>query len=180
MRPIFVLRILVQVLPFLAGVICCKMIVHQLGWEIIPLNAIFSSLIGANVFLMGFLISGVMSDYKESEKLPGNIAGCILSIADEIHFIACKTGSYEAVKDRLIYVHSLAVGIRHWLKKEMKTSEIMAHIDGLSREYALLEKHTQPNYIARLKQDQSSLRNVITRIHTIRETSFVFPVISLP
>jgi hypothetical protein len=40
---------------------------------------------------MGFLISGVMADYKESEKIPGDIASILLSIADEINFPGLKT-----------------------------------------------------------------------------------------
>lgn len=58
--------------------------------------------------------------------------------------------------------------------QKIKTKEIMLLIEELSYEYVLLEKHTQPNYIARLKQEQNNLRRIITRIHTIRETDFVF------
>ena len=34
---------------------------------------------------MSFLISGVLTDYKESEKIPGEIASIILTFADEIN-----------------------------------------------------------------------------------------------
>src|SRR5512139_813773 len=80
------MKLILTVLPYMAGVIALKLVVHRLSWEFIPLNAIFSALIGANVFLIGFLISGVLSDYKESEKLPGEISSIILTIVDEINF----------------------------------------------------------------------------------------------
>lgn len=35
------------------------------------------------------------------------------------------------------------------------------------------EPLTQPNFIVRLKQEQTALRMIVTRINTIRETSFV-------
>ena len=47
-------------------------------------------------------------------------------------------------------------------------------IDNLSGEFFLMEKYALPNYIARLKQEQNNLRKIITRIHAIRETDFVF------
>lgn len=175
MRQMLLFRVVLQVTPILAGVICCKLIVHKFGLEVIPLNALFVSLIGAHLILIGFLLGGAMSGFKENKMLPGSIAGNIVSIADEVHFAACKAASYEAVKDRLIYVHSLAVGIRHWFKKELKTKDILENIDGLSREYALLEKHTQPTYITRLKQDQADLRDKVTRIHAIRENKTIRP-----
>ncbi len=168
------LKLILYVLPYLAGVIAVKLVVHRLEWEIIPLNAIFSALIGANVFLIGFLISGVLSDYKESEKLPGEIAAIVLTMADEIHFIHRKTGDGRFVSDRLTAIRDLAAGIRKWLYKEVKTRELMLLVEGLSAEYVALEKHAPPNYIARLKQEQSGLRKVIMRIHTIRETDFIF------
>ena len=77
------LKLILYVLPFVAAVIGAKLVVHRLDFEIVPLNAIFSALIGANVFLLGFLISGVLSDFKESEKLPGEIASALLAIVDE-------------------------------------------------------------------------------------------------
>jgi len=168
------LSLISQVLPYVVGVIALKLLVHRLDMEVIPLNAIFSALIGANVFLIGFLISGVLSDYKESERLPGEIASIILAIADETHFIAAKSVEKEFVRDRLTYLHDLIACIRKWLHKESKTRELMDLIEGLSREFASLEKHTQPNYVARLKQEQNNLRKIITRIHTIRETDFIF------
>ncbi len=83
-------RIFYRVMSFVVVIILLKLVVHFFGWEIITLNAIFSGLIGANVFLMGFLLSGVLSDYKESEKIPGELAATLATIADELE-ILCKT-----------------------------------------------------------------------------------------
>jgi predicted membrane chloride channel (bestrophin family) len=55
-----------------------------------------------------------------------------------------------------------------------RTAEVMTAIEDLSGEFVRLEQHTPANYIARLKQEQNNLRKIITRIHTIRETDFVF------
>lgn len=64
-------RIFYRVLPLLVVLIIAKLVVHRFGVEVLSINSLFSGLIGANVFLMGFLLSGVLSDYKESERLPG-------------------------------------------------------------------------------------------------------------
>jgi len=45
-------------------VIFLKLIAHWVQWEIISLNPLFSGIVAANVFLMGFLLSGVLGDYK--------------------------------------------------------------------------------------------------------------------
>ncbi len=168
------LKLILYILPYVAAVIGVKLVVHRLDYEIIPLNAIFSALIGANVFLIGFLISGVLSDYKESEKLPGEISSVVLTFVDEINFVGLKCPDDGFAVARLGKARDLAVRIRDWFGKEARTGEVMREIEGLSAEFALLEKHTPPNYVARLKQEQNNLRKIVTRIHTLRETDFNF------
>ncbi len=165
-------RLAFRQLLYVLAVIAAKLVVHRLGWEIIPLNAIFSALIGATVFLMGFLISGVMSDYKESEKIPGDIACASLAIADEVSFIAGKMSDNNFLRSRLTNIYELTLAIRRWFYREIGTAELMLRIENLSQEFVLLERHAQPNYIARLKQEQSTLRRLIVRVHVIRETEF--------
>jgi hypothetical protein len=167
------MKLIFQVLPYVGIVIVLKLIAHYLDFEFISLNAIFSALIGANVFLMGFLISGVMADYKESEKIPGEIESILLSIADEINFTGLKTADKVFIKDRLFKILDLGILIKSWFYKNNKTREVMTLIEDLSAEFVLIEQHTAPNYIARLKQEQNNLRKIIIRIHTIRETEFV-------
>jgi hypothetical protein len=50
---------------------------------------------------------------------------------------------------------------------------VMAQIASLNAHFLAVEPLTQANFIARLKQEQSALRKIIIRIHTIRETDFI-------
>jgi predicted membrane chloride channel (bestrophin family) len=167
------MKLILQVLPYVGIVIILKLTAHYLDLEFISLNAIFSALIGANVFLIGFLISGVMADYKESEKIPGEIESILLSMTDEMSFIGLKASDKNLIRDRLLNLSELGILIKSWFYKDSKTGEVMALIDNLSAEFVLLEQYTAPNYIARLKQEQNNLRKIIIRIHTIRETDFI-------
>jgi uncharacterized membrane protein (DUF485 family) len=80
--------LVLRVALIVGAVIFFKLIAHWLGWEIISLNPLFSGIVAANVFLMGFLLTGVLSDYKESEKLPGELAASIESITEETLMIS--------------------------------------------------------------------------------------------
>jgi hypothetical protein len=59
-------RLLLRVSAIVAMVVGAKLLVHFLGWEIISINPLFSGIVAANVFLMGFLLSGVLSDFKRA------------------------------------------------------------------------------------------------------------------
>jgi len=47
-------KMALRVLPFLIIVGTAKLLVHIFGWEFLEMNGIFSALISANVFLIGF------------------------------------------------------------------------------------------------------------------------------
>jgi hypothetical protein len=54
-----------------------KYLAYYFGYEVMELNALFTTLVAGTIFLLGFLISGVLSDYKESEKSPAEISATI-------------------------------------------------------------------------------------------------------
>jgi Na+/H+-dicarboxylate symporter len=68
-------RLAINTLPYIIFIAIAKYTAHYYEAEFLTLNALFTAIISANIFLIGFLISGTLSDYKESERLPGEIAG---------------------------------------------------------------------------------------------------------
>ena len=165
-------RLLLRVSAMVGVVVCAKLIVHFLGWEAISINPLFSGIVAANVFLMGFLLSGVLSDYKESERLPGELGACLENLAQEVS--AIRFAKPEAkVGPCLILLSQLSRDILAWFYKKHRTTELLEHVNGLTPQFAAMEQWTQATLVARLKQEQSNLRRNLMRIHTIRETSFV-------
>jgi predicted membrane chloride channel (bestrophin family) len=165
-------RLFVRALLVVAVVITVKLAAHGLGWEVISLSPLFSGIIAANVFLMGFLLSGVLGDYKESERLPGELACSLEAIADEALAIH-KAKQAPAAKECFLHVLGLVGDIKDWFYKKQRTRDVMMKLDGLGDFFAAMEPLTQANFIVRLKQEQSNVRRILVRIHTVRETSFI-------
>lgn len=155
-----------------AIVIVLKLVAHRLGWEFLSVNPLFSGIVAANVFLMGFLLSGVLTDFKESERLPGELAASLDVFADEAACIHARTRSPVAL-EFLGCVETLGRSIDAWLHKQERSGVLMDRVSELNRFFLALEPLTQPNFIVRLKQEQHALRRMLIRIHTIRETSFI-------
>lgn len=165
-------RILFRVLPFIFVIMTLKLGLHYMDLELLSINAIFSGLIGANVFLMGFLLSGVLADYRESERIPGEVAATLTTIADEFQ-ITHQRNPTRQTANALNHIRDLANSIHTWLHKKERSSVVMEKITRLNQDFFALEPITQVNAITRLKQEQSALRKLIIRIHTIRETNFI-------
>lgn len=171
-------KLTLKVLPFVVAILIFKLIAHQFKLEFLSLNSLFSAIISANVFLIGFLISGVLVDYKEAEKLPSELAVGLEALTDEISIIeknpACRQAGKnpKVATNALHHVSGISKNILQWFYKKERTRHILDQITALNDYFLAFEPLTQANFIVRMKQEQNNLRRIITRIHTIRETSF--------
>ena len=165
-------RLVFKVLPLVLAAILAKLTVHFVGWEVISLSPLFTAIVSANIFLIGFLISGVLADYKESEKIPSDIASSLETLADEA-VIIFKNRKSEIPLKYLSHLAQFSHSIVNWFYKKERTSELMNKLFAFNEYFLEFESLTQANFIARLKQEQSFIRKTINRVHTIRETSFL-------
>jgi hypothetical protein len=161
-----------KVLPLALVAVLVKYGLHLAGWEVISLNMLFSGLLAATVFLIGFLLSGVLSDYKESEKLPGELAVSLETLFDE-GSIVCN--GKHPVKGKAFLAHLLTTTrtIHDWLYGRRTFDDLMEEVSSMNVHFHGFEDGVAPNYIARMKGEQTSLRRVLTRVRMVKETSFV-------
>ena len=161
-----------KTIPYVVVIIFLKFIAHYFSYEFLALSSLFTAIISANIFLIGFLISGTLVDYKESEKLPGDLSASLETMADEGLIIYKNQKSREA-KEYLLRLSRFNKSLVEWFYKKIKTSALMDQLVSFNDDFLAFESQTQANFIVRLKQEQNSIRKMIKRIHTIRETSFL-------
>ncbi|MEI6533124.1 MAG: hypothetical protein WCO06_04760 [Candidatus Roizmanbacteria bacterium] len=165
-------KLAIKTIPFLLIILLLKFTVHSIGYEFLNLNSLFTAIISANIFLIGFLISGVLVDYKESEKLPGDLSVSIEAITDETLIIYQNKKSKES-KDCIFHILQFNKLLIDWFYKKERTNTLMQKLLEFNTFFLAFESQTQANFIVRMKQEQNAMRRMITRIHTIRETSFL-------
>ena len=164
--------LVLKLLPVLAVFVVIKWLVHFFQLEYLGMNALFTSLIAATVFLIGFLISGVLSDYKESEKIPGEIASCLDTLSDDALSIHYKKKD-ERSSQLLEHILQTQKLIIDWLYQRVQFPVLLENIENYTEHFSKLEDSIPVNYIVKLKQEQSSLRKWLIRIQVIRDTDFV-------
>ncbi len=161
-----------KTLPFVVLVLLVKLVVHHYGQEVLSLTGLFTAIISANIFLIGFLISGTLVDYKESEKIPSDLASSLLTMADE--GLILHASKKEAIaKPYLKKLLSLNHALVEWFYKRESKEKVMEELSALNEDFRVFEAHTQANFIVRLKQEQNALRKTLSRAQVIRETSFL-------
>jgi len=162
-----------KIMPLVILVALLKFASHKLGFEVMELNALFTSLVAGTIFLIGFLISGVLSDYKESEKIPSEMAASIKTLFDDTYTIY-KTKNSEAALQFIEFQKSFIISLTDWFYKKERTQSSLHKISMMNEFFIEFDKEgVQANYIIKLKNEQNSLRKMILRIDTIRDTNFV-------
>ena len=162
-----------KVMPVMVLVAFLKFLSHQFGFEIMELNALFTSLVAGTIFLIGFLITGVLSDYKESERIPSELAASLKSMYDDAYTIYKSRNSVHA-QNFLEFQKSFTRSLMDWFYKKERTKAMLEKIRMMNDFFVEMDKENVPApYIAKMKNDQGNIRKIILRIKTVRDTSFI-------
>ena len=162
-----------KVMPILILITIVKFATHKLGLELMELNALFTSVVAGTIFLIGFLISGVLSDYKESEKLPSELSASMKTLLDDTYTIYKSKNSSTALHF-IEFQKSFIISLTDWLYKKERTNSFLNKIGMMNDFFIEFENEgIQANYIIKMKNEQNNIRKMILRIDTIRDTNFI-------
>ena len=128
-------QLTVKTLPFVAAAAIARVIVNTLKNETIALNPLYTGLVAGTIFILGFLLAGVLADYKESEKLPGEMAASIEAIADECSIIYRKL-EYMPARKCLDHTMVICHSLKSWFGGRETTVNVLDRIGPLKRLFA--------------------------------------------
>lgn len=162
-----------KVMPVIILVTILKFLSHKFGFEIMELNALFTSLVAGTIFLIGFLITGVLSDYKESEKIPSELTASLKSLFDDTYTLY-KGKNSAAACQFLEFQKSFINSLMEWFYRKERTKSMLDKISLMNDFFIDLDKEgVATPYVVKMKNDQSNIRKMILRIDTIRDTDFI-------
>jgi hypothetical protein len=169
-------RLFFNVLMVVGALVIAKAAMHEFGAEFLTLNPLFPSVVAGAIFIIGFLLSSILSDYKEAERMPGEIRAAMEAIHDDMFFFSRNIPSLDIAEMRKILA-----GIVEALEKGLSAKEHFSHLeeaialaDRLSLPIAQLEQfHVAANHVVRLRGQQDILRRALFRISYIQRMQFV-------
>ena len=165
--------IAVKVMPLMILIAVLKLLSHKFGLEVMELNALFTSLVAGTIFLIGFLISGVLSDYKESEKIPSELSASMKALMDDAYTI-WKSKNSETARKFIEFEKTFMNSLLDWFYKNERTKIVFEKLAQMNDFFVEIDKEgIQPAYIVKMKNEQNNIRKLILRIDTIRDTNFI-------
>ena len=162
---------------FMKVLVLCgiKVLVHYCGLERISVNPLFSAVVASTIFLLGFLLNGVLTDFKESEKIPAELATSLQSLNLEIQAIQVYNSDAQ-VANALAAVTGLGQSLLDWFKERISTEQMLARHTQTHAEVVLAAvqiKGDASTLRGRLMKDLAVVLAKVNRVQAIRDTSFV-------
>jgi hypothetical protein len=108
----------------------------------------FGVVLTGAVFLTGFLLAGTMADYKESEKLPAEIATTLQTIEELLLLVGAQKSTFDG-KALGRHVLTLTDAIRGWLVKKLTSEQVFQALTETSNALVELEKAGGGAYVAK-------------------------------
>lgn len=154
-------------------VVAIKYLLHELELEPITLGSLHGSVISGVVFVIGFLLSATIADYKESERIPAEIASTLESMSEDVLSIEENYPKFKAAAYQE-QLRTIARGYLVDLRSSSRRSKTRMELHNLNKFHSQMEKAGVPaNFIVKLKQQQAALLRHLFRVNYIQRITFV-------
>ncbi len=151
--------------------VVAKFYFHDLGWEPIEQSSLHNAAVSSVLFVMGFLLSATISDYKESERIPAEFAANLEDMYDDAASIHASYPVFDLQAYRA-QLRKIAEGFAHDARK--KSYDARNDIRKLTPYFIAMEKgKVPPNFIVKLKQQQTTLLRLRHRVNYIQKIKFI-------
>jgi hypothetical protein len=120
-------RLFFSVIAVVIALTLLKAAIHTLNFELLTLNLLFPSIVAGAIFIIGFLLSSILSDYKESERMPAEIRMALETIHDDLLYFTQKTPGIDVDRLRSI-LSGIVVALEEGLGAKGGHSDLSAPI----------------------------------------------------
>jgi hypothetical protein len=165
-----------NVMAIVTVLILLKAGVHYFNLEFLPLDTLFPSVVAGTIFIVGFLLTGMLPDYKEAERLPGRIRVSLEALHQHAIAFGKQAPSFDVAGLRA-RLRNIVLALRTSLGPEGHHSHLETAIAEADKLYPYLEDFDRlgipSNVLVRLHSEMDALKGSLFRIHHIQKTEFV-------
>ena len=165
-------KLMLTTLPYVAAVFVAKFVLSEILHfkGVVEFSEVGLVLTGG-IFLVGFMLAGTMADFKESERLPAEIA-CTLETLEETLVLAAESKQLDPAPLRR-GVADLLQAITEWLYRKRSHAQLFVALETFTAYPRMLEKSGAGSYAGRVLSEAHNLRKALTRVSVISRTGFL-------
>ena len=150
-----------------------RLVFDYLKFDILSVTNLITAFIGGAIFTIAIIFAGTLTDYKESEKIPGEIVTSIRTMYSDLTLVRVKDITLIAGMQGNIAALMRCINTNFrdntWDLEAMDKA-----IDAVTSDIStLVDEGVPPNFIIKLKSELTAVDRLSHRVKTIAETSFI-------
>ena len=151
--------------------VLAKYLMHYFNIEFIEQTSLHNSVVSSAIFVLGFVLSATIADYKESERIPAEFASNIEDMwndAKETHTAYPKFDLDHLRRSLIDVLKTFREGTR------VNRRGARREIADLQACFADMERAgVPPNFVTKLKTQQTQLMRSLFRVNYIQKIQFI-------
>jgi hypothetical protein len=155
-------RVAIDTAIIVGLILGARAILVAAGVDGMTLSPLTSSIVAGGVFVMGLVVAGTLSDYKDADRAPAEMATELYAILRD-----CESMDATWNKPDMTLLRQRLIAVVTTLRADIdagNTRECQQAVEDQSESFLELEDTDVPaNYIVRLRQEQSGLLRVIDK-----------------
>jgi hypothetical protein len=165
--------IMVKAIIIMLILLVPRIIIDQYGFDVIPVNTIVGAFITGAIFTIAIIFTGTFTDYKESEKVGGDLAAALKALYND-SFVLPVTDDSTTRKLRA-HVRALHRALSRGLRgNNFSLPDINFEMDKINNDIRILAyANVAPPLIAKLRNELGTLDKITNRIEVIVRTNFI-------
>jgi len=169
-------RLFLNVAAIVVPLILAKGAIHLFHLEFLALDTLFSSVVAGTIFIIGFLLTALLPDYKEAERVPADIRTALEAIHDDIVSFSRQTAQVDIGHARDLILDTVDAldrglgtegGHTHLEAAISQSDKLGSYISGLE------QAGMSHNFVVRIRSELDSLRRNLYRVYYIQKIEFV-------
>lgn len=150
-----------------------KAIMWSLNLDVLTSTTFTAPFLGGVLLILGFLLYSTVTDYKEAEKIPAEMAALIKSLYKDIR-IACINHDHMMSLIQQHVKELIDAIISNLRENVWRQKEVNRVIDELDNDVGTLVKQgIGLQFIPKLRGTLTDIEKISNRIETIKETTFI-------
>lgn len=165
--------LILKALGITLALLVFRLIFDYMKFDILPVTNLITAFISGAIFTIAIIYSGTLIDYKESEKIPGEIATSLRTFYSDLELVrvpdkALVKGMQEKTAALLRCINT------NFRSNEWNLEEMDKAIDTINADISkLVDLNVPPNFVIKLKTEMTTIDRLSHRIKTIADTSFI-------
>jgi hypothetical protein len=166
-------RLILKAAGYTGVLLIVRLVFDYLNYDVLSLTNLITAFISGAIFTIAIIFAGVLTDFKESEKIPGDLAVSIRIMHSDLTLI--HVADKEIIPRMQGKVRGLLAAINTNFRNNTWDLQAMDQamdpfVEDISR---LVDLGVPPQFTAKLKNELGAIDRLSHRIKTISDTSFI-------